>query len=285
MMKVAVSVGAAGGIVATLACLYATAIIMNDINDMYNDIMDGMGQFKTVADDSWVQMMVIRRGDPAENHEYVRTLFGRNKRSSGQCSCGLPQVNCPPGPPGPPGASGENGDSGEDGNNGAPGLPGVPIQEEKELPRGCIKCPPGPPGPPGQMGFEACQETRASREREANLDRMDSPDTEDLPEMSASQESLDRMACPESPELTLSLERELPDSPEDPVCLETPESPDKTERTESPAPTDLPDPRASLESRASTDSTVDLVFPETSELLETMPTTAPVPRDVVSNMD
>lgn len=46
MMKVAVSVGAAGGIVATLACLYATAIIMNDINDMYNDIMDGMGQFK-----------------------------------------------------------------------------------------------------------------------------------------------------------------------------------------------------------------------------------------------
>lgn len=57
--------------------------------------------------------------------------------------CGLPQVNCPPGPPGPPGSNGDNGDNGEDGNNGAPGLPGVPIQEEKELPRGCIKCPPG----------------------------------------------------------------------------------------------------------------------------------------------
>ena len=45
-MKVAVSVGAAGGILATLACVYATAIIMNDINEMYSSIMDGMGQFK-----------------------------------------------------------------------------------------------------------------------------------------------------------------------------------------------------------------------------------------------
>ncbi|KAF8368102.1 hypothetical protein PRIPAC_85931, partial [Pristionchus pacificus] len=285
MMKVAVSVGAAGGIVATLACLYATAIIMNDINDMYNDIMDGMGQFKTVADDSWMQMMVLRRGDPKENHEYVRTLFGRNKRSSGQCSCGLPQVNCPPGPPGPPGANGDNGDNGEDGNNGAPGLPGVPIQEEKELPRGCIKCPPGPPGLPGMQGFEASPETKENRDLVESLEQMDRLDTEDLPETLESPVSLDRTVCLESPEPTLSLEREPLDSPEDPVCPDLLESPVWMPKTESPAPRGLPDLRASLESRDSMDSTVHPDFPETLEHSETMPTTVPAPRDVVSKED
>lgn len=46
MMKVAVTLGSTAGMLSVIACFWAGMVIMNDINDMYNDVMAGMGQFK-----------------------------------------------------------------------------------------------------------------------------------------------------------------------------------------------------------------------------------------------
>ncbi|KAK6012199.1 hypothetical protein OSTOST_22656 [Ostertagia ostertagi] len=110
----------------------------------------------TLADDTWDDMMIMRNGGTTAE-QYVRGIFGRQKRNANQCSCGLPAQNCPPGPPGPPGMPGEPGETGPDGKSGPTGLPGLNIVTPNDYPKGCIKCPAGPPGPdglPGQEGFQ-----------------------------------------------------------------------------------------------------------------------------------
>lgn len=85
MLKLAVGFGAVCGITAILACLWAGIVITSDINEMYDDVMSELGDFRDVSDDSWENMMVMRRGSESAD-EYIRGIFGRNKRSSGQCS-------------------------------------------------------------------------------------------------------------------------------------------------------------------------------------------------------
>lgn len=46
MVKAAVTFGAACGVASVLAVLYATMVIMNDINAMYDDVMGELGGFK-----------------------------------------------------------------------------------------------------------------------------------------------------------------------------------------------------------------------------------------------
>lgn len=46
MVKAAVTFGAACGIASVVAVLYATFVIMNDINAMYDDVMGELGGFR-----------------------------------------------------------------------------------------------------------------------------------------------------------------------------------------------------------------------------------------------
>ncbi|CAI2319174.1 unnamed protein product [Caenorhabditis sp. 36 PRJEB53466] len=157
MVKAVVGFGAACGVSAIVACLWAALVITNDINDMYDDVMGELGGFRDISDETWGTMLDVRRGSGESAEEYVRGIFGRHKRSNSQCSCGLPSQGCPAGAPGNPGAPGEPGGTGPDGKNGPPGLPGLNIPIPNDFPKECIKCPAGPPGPdglPGQEGFQ-----------------------------------------------------------------------------------------------------------------------------------
>lgn len=46
MVKTAVTFGAACGVASVLAVMYATMVIMNDINAMYDDVMGELGGFR-----------------------------------------------------------------------------------------------------------------------------------------------------------------------------------------------------------------------------------------------
>lgn len=46
MVKAAITFGVACSVFVVVACLWAGAIIYKDINDMYDDIMRDMGQFR-----------------------------------------------------------------------------------------------------------------------------------------------------------------------------------------------------------------------------------------------
>ncbi|PAV77754.1 hypothetical protein WR25_22728 [Diploscapter pachys] len=137
-MKAVVCFGAACGLCSVLACLWAGLVILNDINE-------------TVSDETWGSMMAIKTlRDNGENYNYARSIFGRQKRSNAECTCGPPRGNCP------------QGllkqyryqleililsilcDNGIDGTPGKPGPPGEDIPIEEDFPKGCIKCPPGP---------------------------------------------------------------------------------------------------------------------------------------------
>ncbi|PAV90878.1 hypothetical protein WR25_18342 [Diploscapter pachys] len=145
-MKAVVCFGAACGLCSVLACLWAGLVILNDINE-------------TVSDETWGSMMAIKTlRDNGENYNYARSIFGRQKRSNAECTCGPPRGNCP------------QGllkqyryqlkililsilcDNGIDGTPGKPGLPGEDIPIEEDFPKGCIKCPPGPVGEKGRPG-------------------------------------------------------------------------------------------------------------------------------------
>uniref|UniRef100_A0A1I7Z5L7 Col_cuticle_N domain-containing protein n=1 Tax=Steinernema glaseri TaxID=37863 RepID=A0A1I7Z5L7_9BILA len=153
MSKCLVGLASAGSGVVIFACLVMVGVLFQDINTLYDDVMDDMVEFKTIANDAWRGMMAIQGapGASKNNAEQVAVLFGRNKRQA-SCACGAQANNCPAGPPGPPGAPGANGHDGTPGEAGRNGAPGVSLVLENNLPGGCIKCPAGAPGLPGPDG-------------------------------------------------------------------------------------------------------------------------------------
>lgn len=71
-------------------------------------IMDGMGDFRVIADDTWVRLLALH-AHPSGNSAAPPTfasLFARHKRSVwSTCNCSERNHGCPSGPPGPPGNS------------------------------------------------------------------------------------------------------------------------------------------------------------------------------------
>ncbi|TKR63087.1 hypothetical protein L596_026964 [Steinernema carpocapsae] len=153
MSKFLCGLASAGSGIVIFACLLMVGVLFNDINTLYDDVMDDMVDFKTIANDAWRGMMVMQGapGISKNNMEKVAVLFGRNKRSA-SCGCGAQPNLCPAGPPGPPGLPGALGDDGIPGEVGRNGAPGVSLVLENQQPGGCIKCPAGERGPPGPDG-------------------------------------------------------------------------------------------------------------------------------------
>ncbi|PAV61679.1 hypothetical protein WR25_04319 isoform B [Diploscapter pachys] len=142
--KVLVTVASGASGVVILACLVMVGVLFQDINNLYDEVMDEMIEFRMTANEAWKEMIVPQTPN-------LQTLFGRNKRQAPQCNCGPQSQNCPAGPPGPPGQKGEDGTPGEAGEDGIPGGKGIGITADSG-PGGCISCPMGPPGPPGPDG-------------------------------------------------------------------------------------------------------------------------------------
>ncbi|CAJ0578352.1 unnamed protein product, partial [Mesorhabditis spiculigera] len=162
MDKASVCASVAGATFVVVSCLVAGMIISRDINDMYDDFMSSMGEFRTVSEDTWTEIFAMQMGTANGGNSQAPSLAGlvgrRLKRAAGgddSCTCGVSARHCPPGPPGPPGISGPPGDIGKDGPPGKSGKPGI-IQPllYKPAPTTCEVCPVGPPGPPGKEGCE-----------------------------------------------------------------------------------------------------------------------------------
>ncbi|VDM79348.1 unnamed protein product, partial [Strongylus vulgaris] len=113
-------------IVVSLICV---GMLFQDINNLYDDVMDDMQEFKMLANEAWKEMVV-----PSKDVD----IFGRKKRFAPECNCGPQPNDCPPGPPGPRGEQGPPGEDGPDGPPGAPGLPGGSLYLPKD--EGCVKC-------------------------------------------------------------------------------------------------------------------------------------------------
>ncbi|EFO83934.1 hypothetical protein CRE_23231, partial [Caenorhabditis remanei] len=72
---------------AIVACLFTVGAIFKDINDLYDNVMDDMDEFKMFANNAWKDMIPVTRPS-LDNQSNLRALFGREKRQAGQCNCG-----------------------------------------------------------------------------------------------------------------------------------------------------------------------------------------------------
>uniref|UniRef100_A0A0R3RS16 Col_cuticle_N domain-containing protein n=1 Tax=Elaeophora elaphi TaxID=1147741 RepID=A0A0R3RS16_9BILA len=151
-------------LLAIIASLMTCVVLFQDINDLYYEILDGMDEFKTIANDAWSEMMkyhVTRNRRDTTKLTLSELLKSKltqqqayNNGLQTQCAC-APQPNiCPPGPQGPPGIPGFSGADGEPGIPGKPGLNGTASLYILEVNKyeTCIECPAGPEGPPGEPG-------------------------------------------------------------------------------------------------------------------------------------
>ncbi|CAD5226058.1 unnamed protein product [Bursaphelenchus xylophilus] len=140
--------------------LITVGVLFQDINSMYDEVMEDMQEFKFMANEAWQGVMIVSgtQGITKARPSFVQ-LIGRNKRQA-SCNCAPVANSCPPGPAGKPGSRGEPGIDGKPGKAGNPGAPGeVPSTTPKPKAE-CIKCPagrPGPPGPPGTAGEAGIQ--------------------------------------------------------------------------------------------------------------------------------
>uniref|UniRef100_A0A0M3IH86 Col_cuticle_N domain-containing protein n=1 Tax=Ascaris lumbricoides TaxID=6252 RepID=A0A0M3IH86_ASCLU len=148
-------------IFAILACAIVIPSLVATINEVHNEVIDGIGLFRVATDQAWTEMMDVQVGltPPSRPRENPFNSIFRRKRQDfsglpSYCMCEPIKVTCPLGPPGP------EGDPGED---GAPGLHGPPGEDHLQtfapiicLPAdtSCVKCPAGPPGPGGPDGEE-----------------------------------------------------------------------------------------------------------------------------------
>jgi hypothetical protein len=86
-------------------------ILFQDINNLYDDVMTDMAEFKVLANDAWRGMIQheapLNRHGRAIPHPFrARRQYGSDAgvgggaSSSGGCNCGKQPSNCPAGPPG-----------------------------------------------------------------------------------------------------------------------------------------------------------------------------------------
>ncbi|MFH4984283.1 hypothetical protein AB6A40_010992 [Gnathostoma spinigerum] len=162
-------------------CFILSVMMVRDMQNLYDDVIINMGEFRVIANDAWGEMLsvvdelrdskkqIITNGKNINAHQ-----TSRSKREDGCGStpkppylCVTDPQDCPPGPPGPPGDDAPDGPDGEQGQPGKKGADGINfIFDEVAAPHGCIICPagpqgprgpPGPPGPPGENGVPGPQ--------------------------------------------------------------------------------------------------------------------------------
>ncbi|ETN68505.1 nematode cuticle collagen domain protein [Necator americanus] len=154
-----VGLASTAALVATVACVISIAVIVHDINELRDDVLISMDEFRMVADSTWESIIALRINPSGDSNAppTFATLFARQKKEThlpDQCKCAPRVEDCPAGPRGPPGPPGPPGSDGENGADGRPGVKGVVIGVTHDVEGGCVKCPAGPPGPPGPAGLK-----------------------------------------------------------------------------------------------------------------------------------
>uniref|UniRef100_A0A914RDM4 Nematode cuticle collagen N-terminal domain-containing protein n=1 Tax=Parascaris equorum TaxID=6256 RepID=A0A914RDM4_PAREQ len=83
-VKFFVGLATAGSACAIVVSLVAVCVIFNDINNLYDDVMDEMGDFKVVADDAWDRILMLHMNPSGSSNAppVFASLFGRQKRQA-----------------------------------------------------------------------------------------------------------------------------------------------------------------------------------------------------------
>ncbi|TKR63480.1 hypothetical protein L596_027305 [Steinernema carpocapsae] len=155
-VKSAIQFACAVSFLATVSCLIASCLLLNEIRTLYSDSMGEFGKVHSIANGAWGELMELRSAAGRQKRSYGYESHNSNDYSrpkSTQCDCARRVSLCPRGPMGPPGIPGDRGSNGETGVPGTPGNDGIILLFNNLSSRGCIRCEMGPPGPQGPDGY------------------------------------------------------------------------------------------------------------------------------------
>ncbi|VDM39614.1 unnamed protein product [Toxocara canis] len=114
--KWVVAIAAACSTFAIMACLVVVPSLYNTINEVHDEVIDGVQLFRVETDSAWTEMMDIQISvsPPSKPRENPFNSIFRSKRQNfaglpSFCQCEPTKPTCPPGPPGPPGPAGQDG--------------------------------------------------------------------------------------------------------------------------------------------------------------------------------
>ncbi|PIO64706.1 nematode cuticle collagen domain protein [Teladorsagia circumcincta] len=112
--KLIVGVASACSTLTIVACLIVVPSLYNTINEMHDEVLEGVSVFRGETDSAWSQMMdfQVTVAPPSKPRENPFGSIFRSKRQAGLpsfCQCTPPRATCPPGLPGPPGRPGAPG--------------------------------------------------------------------------------------------------------------------------------------------------------------------------------